>query len=263
LGIVALVLFLRVEKWRKPGYLYFALALCLVGYGMYALLAIQAAVLSGLVTTFPLIALSLAYVDVDGDSNKDEEHGRYRIVYKLNLAIALFFFVGMLITSPVDGGLQWGSRYLLPLLPSLIFAAAYAYYAYDRLLTGRVQKAFRHTAVALLILSLSLQLAGLLVQVETHNQAKQLQDTISALPAEVILTNAPFMPTHIASIDNKIFLYVETEEDMIKLINRLDEDGVSQIGIINLEAIALPIPEQVGGIQLEQTEEFIYKLQRP
>jgi len=256
LGIVTIIFCLRVDKWRKPRNLYAGFILCSLGYGIYAILAVQSTILSGFITTMPLVALSLAYV------SRDVDHGRYRIIYKLNLVIALFYFSGMMIITPVDGGLQWGSRYLLPMVPSLLYAAAYTFNTYNLLLTGRMQQALQYTTIGLIAISILIQLSGLVAQIDEHKQAKQLQDAITALPANVILTNAPFMPTHIAGVDDKIFLYVETEEDIAKLITRLDTAGISQLGFITLEAIPLPIPEQVDDIQLEQIDKFIYKLKR-
>lgn len=257
LGITGIVLCLRVEKWRKPRNLYTGLALCLSGYAIYALLAFQSTILSGFITTFPLIVFALAYV------SRGNDNGRYRTIYNLNLVIALLYFIGMIISTPVDGGLQWGARYLLPMLPSLLFAALYAWHTYEKILAGSLQKAVRHTAAGLIAVSIVIQLAGFVAQINEHQQTKQLQDTVAALPAAIILTNAPFMPTHIASVDDKTFLYVETEEDIAKLLPRLGEAGVGQIGFITLEAIPLPIPEQVGDIHLQQMDRFIYKLERP
>ena len=253
LGIITIIFCLRVDKWRNPKILYLGFVFSFIGYGIYIYLASQAAILSGFVTTLPIIVLSLAFVDRSIDENP------YRNIYQFNLLIALFYFLGMAISTPVDGGLQWGSRYLLPMLPSLIYAAAYTYHAYNQSLHGKIKSALNQVTLGLIGLSFLVQMTGLYVQVDQHNQAKTLHNTITALPTEVILTNAPFMPTHIASVENKTFLYVEEEDDVAKLIQRLDQANISQVAVIQLDAIPLGIPSNVGGLTVTQVDDFVYE----
>ncbi|MCP4426762.1 MAG: hypothetical protein GY803_19900, partial [Chloroflexi bacterium] len=120
LGLFALIFSLRVPAWRRPGWVWGSLLLSAAGYALFSLQA-QNTILSGLLTTFPLILFALAYLD------KSDDAPATRSIYLLALLTAVTFIGLMLIAWPAYGGKQWGARYLLPAYPPLLFAAFYGY----------------------------------------------------------------------------------------------------------------------------------------
>ncbi|MCP4362695.1 MAG: hypothetical protein GY796_32220 [Chloroflexi bacterium] len=256
-GVVVLVLCLRVEKWRQPRLLYAGLVLCLLGYGFFVFQAAQLTMLTGLITTFPIICFSLAFVSAEND------HGRYRQIYLFILTSTMLFLGSMFLAWPVSGGLQWGARYLLAATPLLVYLAAYNIHAYDQMFSGKLQRTLKQTVIGLLAVSLIIQLAGLHMQWRKHQEAQQIQAFVNGLPAEVILTNGPFLAAHISGVDsNKMFMYVADEQDVITLIPRLLAGGIHRVAILPLEYIPLTVPERVGDIRLKPTQEFVYDLER-
>ncbi|MBX3056482.1 MAG: glycosyltransferase family 39 protein [Anaerolineae bacterium] len=254
-GIVVLILALRQDKWRTSRLLLFGLALCLAGYGMYVWVALRPAALHGLITTLPIIAFSLAYVPAEVDN------GRYRPIYRFIMAAALLFLGFMLFLWPTSGGLQWGARYLLPITPLLVYLAAYAYQAYTAVADETTAATLRWTLRGLVGIGVLIQLAGLWVQVGEHRLAGELQASIEALPAEVVLTNGPFMAAHLAGVQNKTILYVADEAALAELVVRLAADGVEQIAVVPLAYVPLVVPSQAGNVALRATIPFVYELE--
>ncbi|HRQ36739.1 MAG TPA: hypothetical protein PLD25_02360 [Chloroflexota bacterium] len=255
-GVVLLILTLRQEKWRTSRFLLLGLGLCVAGYGLYVWVALRSSTLHGLITTLPLIALSLAFVPAGVDN------GRYRPIYRLIMTTALLFLGLMLFLWPTSGGLQWGTRYLLPIIPLLVYLAAYAYQSYAAVADGAVSTALRWTLWGLVGLSVVIQLAGLWVQVGEHRLAGELQANIEALPAPVVLTNGPFMAAHLAGVRDKTMLYVADEVALADLVARLSADGVTLIAVLPLEYVPLPVPEQVGDVALRPIAPYVYELER-
>lgn len=106
-----------------------------------------------------------------------------------------------------------------------------------------------------------IQLAGLWVQVGEHRLAGELQASIEALPAEVVLTNGPFMAAHLAGVQNKTILYVADEAALAELVVRLAADGVEQIAVVPLAYVPLAVPSQAGNVALRATIPIVYELE--
>jgi hypothetical protein len=149
-GTFLFIFMVRIPHWRKPILGKVSLFMLLIGYTLFVGLAWQR-VLPGLITTFPLLALALAYGS--GDGEQGESHFLYRFVYTTTL-----LFLGLMIVLwPAYGGNQWGARYLLPAYPLLLFLAFYTYSRWrDRLdpFTATVRQLF----TILLVVSMALQL---------------------------------------------------------------------------------------------------------
>ncbi|MEZ4646180.1 MAG: hypothetical protein R3E31_26245 [Chloroflexota bacterium] len=118
IGAFLLIMALRVPRWRQRRWLWSGLALSVLGYGLFLWQAWDH-LLPGVLTTFPLFSLALAYVD-----RSDDPRPTHR-VYQLPFVTALSFLGVMLAVWPAFGGEQWGARYLLPLYPLLLLLAFY------------------------------------------------------------------------------------------------------------------------------------------
>ncbi len=253
-GLFLLVFWLRLPKLQNSKVAILALAAVVVGYAMWALLLWQDA-LPGLITTFPLIGLSLAYVD-----GKDDLRST-RLVYKLTLLTSLLFLGAMLAIWPAYGGSHFGARYLLPAYPLLIMLAFYVYSAYSA--RGNLRKMLRVVGVTLLSLSVLLQLLGVRIFWQQTNSNSEIQEAIVSLPAEAILTNHPFLPTMLLGLEEQFFLYVDSEADFETLVPRLVEADILQFAFVAVEGLPLDVPEQVGEIQVRQISPVLYALETP
>lgn len=254
-GFIIIFVSLRQNKWRTAHNLYTGLVLSLIGYGIYAILAFQSFVLVGLITTFPLLVLSLAYVP------KMVDNGRYRTVYNFVYLTAVLFILMMLFLWPVSGGQQWGSRYLLPVIPLLIYLAVYDFNAFAQVVEGKTQSAFRRLTIALVGMMLLIQLSGFKMQLGVHQEAKQIHNFLDKLPSEIILTNAPFTPAHIAGLEDKTFIYVANETDLTEMLARLANNNIRRFVVFPLEYIPLSVPDQIENYNVQSIQEYVYDLE--
>lgn len=254
-GLFLIIFWLRLPSLQQNNKVAIgALILALCGYLIWGAMLWQDA-LAGLVTTFPLLALSLAYVDRENDANLQ------RPVYRLILWTAFIFLVGMLLIWPAYGGNHFGARYLLPVYPLLLLLAFYNYYAYAA--NTSLRKMVQLIGAVLLITTILLQLLGLRLfwQQTAENQA--IQAALANLPAEVILTNHPFLPTMLRGLDNQFFMYIDDESDFDTLIPRFAEQDISHFAFVSIAALPLDVPERVGEIRVRQLSPVLYKLELP
>ncbi len=253
-GIFTLIFSLRLPALRRSHWLWGGLALTLLGYGMYFIHA-KSNMLVGLVTTFPVMAFAIAHVDQSNDESAT------RPVYRLTWLTALLFLGIMLAFWPTFGGSQWGARYLLPVYPLLLFSAFYSYTAWsqgeERPYTNRLRIIF----FALLSASFMLQAMGARLLLIKHSEQIAIRNAVAKLPTELILTNNLFFPSTMASLDDKLFMYVDSDEDWDIVIPRLIQHNIYQFTLIPTEAIPMRVPEQIGNIRLHRVSDLIYELE--
>jgi len=247
-GIGLIVLTVRVPGWRRPSLLWAGLAGMTAAYGLLLWRA-GTDPIPGLISTLPLVGLSLAFVNTDG-------------VYRLALTVTLTFLGLMLALWPSFGGEQWGARYLLPAVPLLLFLAFYAWDWYGRLLTGEMKRAWRATAVTLLLLSVAVQMAGIRTQWRQHRGQAAVQASIARLPADIILMNSPFLPSYMTGLPDKIFMYVADEADVAALIPRLAAGRVRRVALLPVENLPLAMPMQIGEWRLKEVAPLVYAMER-
>jgi hypothetical protein len=250
-GLFLFIFWLRLPRLQHWAVAMAALAAILGGYAIWGALLWQGA-LAGLLTSFPLLGLSLTFIDGNDDGNAN------RPVYRLTLLTALIFIAGMIAFWPAYGGVHWGGRYLLPVYPLLLFLAFYVYNAYAARYS--VRPMLRFVAVTLLILSIILQLLSLRLFWQGQQDNTLTQAAIAGLPADVILTNHPFLPTMLMGLEEKFFMYIDSEEDFYTLIPRLQEQNISRFAFISVAALPIAVPDQVGDIEVRQIEPVVYEL---
>ncbi len=258
IGIFMLIFSLRLPTLRRPLWLGSGLFLTMLGYGAYIMYTLtQGKMLIGLITTFPLMAFVLA--NVEQSPSKATTH----LIYRLVSSTALIFLGVMLAFWPAFGGDQWGARYLLPVYPLLLLSAFYGYTTQIQAANQTYAKQLRLLFITLLGTSFILQISGVRNSLIRHNEDVGIQDTLATLPVELILTNSPFFPSAMSSLDDKMFMYVAGAEGLETLIPRLAQNNISRFALIPLEAIPINMPKQVGDIRINQISNFIYELEIP
>lgn len=255
-GAFVIIFALRVPRWRERRWLWSGLALSGLGYSLFLWQAWDN-LLPGILTTFPLFALALAYVDGADDARADDDRPA-RLVYQLVFVTALTFFGGMLAVWPAFGGEQWGARYLLPLYPLLLFLAFYVATVWRRPLPQIMPPLF----ATLLLFSVLLQFSGVRLLWQKHQSQMEDKAVVSALPADLILTNSPFLPSFMAALDDKLFMYVDSEDDVAKLVSRMVDHGIERFALVLVTGRPLAVSAQVDGITLREIQPFVYQLER-
>lgn len=251
-GSILLTLVLRLPALRRASLLYLSALLVMMGTFLGMLLAVEPPVI-GLFSTFPLLGLSLAYVD--------HEKGRAHI-YQL-VFIATWLFVALtLAVLDHDGGYQWGSRYLLGAVPLMYFLALYAYRAYRRRLPPETGRALGHVFAVLLLLSLVVQATGIAVlQFRKVGESRRVA-RIASLPADVILTDDLFLASHMVSLEDKVFLFAGHEAEILLLAQRLARQGVDRFAFIPMQpGEQISLPERAGPVRIVPEGPDLFRLE--
>jgi hypothetical protein len=259
----ALLLFFAVRALPRyaPHLLVGALLLLLAGYGVWLYYSTWS-FLRGLIPAFPLIVFVLIYPNQDGRMVYSKQ------IYRFVLLTASLFLALMFAFWPTFGGEQWGSRYLLPVYPLLLYLALFAFASYEQFLaeaTPTLYRSWRVIGVSLLIVSVLLQISSVRTLRLYQNGVGKIQEEIDSLPAEIILTNHRFFPSVMIPLSDKQFFYVNQKEDIEKLAQRFAAGGVRQIAIIPgtyfiPEHPPLEIPDRAGDVILREVEPLIYEL---
>ncbi len=258
-GSVLLIFSLRRESYRRRGSIYLSFASMAAGYLIWMFYGWHVA-LVGLLSTFSLFPFSFAFIE--GTAEDGAMKTTHYAVYRLILLTAIFFVVGMAAVWPAFGGGQWGSRYLLPAYPLLFFLAFYTYDTYS----DRFQRPFKRPLFVvfygLFFLSIMIQLIGvryLILHVKNGQVAPR--DNLAALPADVILTNKPYLTSMMSSIEGKTFLYVEDEWDLVEVASRLKAAGVDRFAVEAFPERPLSVPEQAGNLRFRSVTPHVFQIE--
>ncbi len=254
IGLVLFLLNVRVEQWQRWGLWWSATAILLAGYGLFFVKTLTAYGLNGVLATFPLFVVTLLFVAREVDKRP------LRIVYELVFSITLLFLVSMVLIWPAYGGLQWSWRYALPFFPLALYLAFYNYQMLLWLWPDWRGLALRRLMVVLVVMTVMLQAAAFYMQVNRHRENGAVRDGVAALPVEIVVTNGLYLPAEAASLTDKIFLHVEDEADLPRLIGRFWEQGVTEFAVVPLAFVPLPVPAEVDGVMVREKRPFVYEL---
>jgi len=130
-------------------------------------------VVSGLLPAVPLLLLGL----LPGGTSRGERF----------LWATCGLFTAAIIVTGTHGGLQWGPRYLLPIVPTLVWLAASAL-ARARSDAPEVWPLLRRAAFALAILSVITQASGVEQAWRATTMNARLNQWVRDLPAEIVVT---------------------------------------------------------------------------
>lgn len=254
-GLLLFIMAIRVEKWQTKQTFGASAALLVTGYFLYVVLAVKPTALNGILSVFPLLAFALLF-------QKERTWGRAVMpVYRFVFVTTMLFLAGMVLVWPAYGGLQWGSRYILPFFPLAIYLAFYHYNLLRSAWPDWRQNAIDRLFRVLLLTSIGVQFAGFYMQVAIHQENGAVRDGVAALPVSVVVTNSAYLPAESASLAEKIFMYVEDSSALETLIPRFWQQGVSEFAVVPLNFVPLPVPERVAGIALREIQPFVYQLE--
>jgi len=230
LSLVLLIIVLRVPAMHQPRLIVAAGLLCAAAYLPQMVFA-QSYVLEGLLPTWPLLAFSFTYLD--GDLRKVPRSTR---LAPFVLLTTLLFVLLACLTSPVDGGLQWGPRYLLVAFPML---AVLAHRTLTRLSQLQISPGLQHAVwgvfLLLLVTGIGLQTLGLRQQYNRRETWFSARSAVLALPEEIIVTASSWFVLEMADLYyHKEFHYVASQSSYQRLVDTLRTHNVARFAFIPL-----------------------------
>lgn len=256
IGLLLFIMTMRVEKWQTKRAFGASAALLVMGYFLYVVLAVQPTALNGVLTVFPLLPFALLF-------QKESTMGQIkRPIYRLVWVTTMLFLVGMALIWPAYGGLQWGSRYILPFFPMAIYLAFYHHHLLRSAWVNWRRNALDGLFRILLLTSIGVQIAGFYMQAAIHQENGIIRDGVAALPVSIVVTNSAYLPAESASLAEKTFLYAADSAALETLIPRFWEEGLSEFAVLPLNFVPLPVPERVGKITLQEIQPFVYQMEQ-
>jgi hypothetical protein len=142
---------------------------------------------------------------------------------------AVIDIILVMMTTPNDGGGQWGPRYLL-----------FAYVPAALLAAGAVQVVARHRSAARVVIAAALGLA-LLVQRDGYRELRGTKRIYGRIldfvrnetrPGGVVVTDLWWLDQVIAALDDRQILYAPTREVRRDVLRRLDAANAAGVVII-------------------------------
>ena len=256
-GLVLFILAVRVKQWQRPKLWLAAALIFLAGYVLFFLETLTVYGLNGVLATFPLILITLLFVD------RAVDRQAARSVYELVFSITFLFLAGMVLIWPAYGGLQWGWRYALPFFPLAVYLAFYNYQVWSDVWQDWRGVALQRVMIAVVAAAVLLQGAGFYMQIVRHQDNGAVRDGLATLPVDIVVTNGKYLPAEAASLDDKVFLYAKDEAALLVLLNRFGEQGMTEFAVVPLAFVPLPVPAQVGDLAVREIRPFVYELMLP
>jgi hypothetical protein len=188
--------------------------------GMLTAIAVGAAIvsgrttISGLLPAFPLVVL----VMLPGARSRWERF----------LWATILLFCAAVIVTGTHGGLQWGPRYLLPVLPALVWLGAAA--------MSRARAAVPTVWPTLRLAAAALAAAGVLIQVSGVDQVLQatmrnarINRWLSETPAPIVITPLEWLTLGAGPVYfEKELMLVRTPEDFKEMVVHLSDRHVAR-----------------------------------
>ncbi len=187
-----------------------------------------------LLTTFPIVLLLLL------PTPRTRQHlpGSDRsVIIRLLTVASIAFVVLVLLLSPFHGGIQWGPRFLLPIIVPLTVVIV------DRL-ARLVQAGTRALRLGWTIIFATLFVAGLCSTVtgvrfmqDSQQASAWLEEYVQNRPERVVVTDAWFIPQGAPdTLHDKIWLMAEDEKKMFQLLQMLRKQ-TNEPGMLYLSSL--------------------------
>jgi hypothetical protein len=169
-------------------------------------------VISGLLPAVPVLILGL----LPGGPSRGERF----------LWAACGVFAGAVIVTGTHGGLQWGPRYLLPIVPPLVWLAAFGV-ARARSIAPEMWPALKRAAGALAVLSVVTQASGAEQVWRATEMNARLNQWVRQLPADVVVTPLEWVTTGAGQLYfEKSLMLVGSPEEFKRLVAELARQHV-------------------------------------
>jgi hypothetical protein len=206
----ALLLYLGMRRHSRWGVLFGGL----VGAGVTLAVISGRPSVSGLLLAVPVVILAAL-------------GGRLRR-WEWFLWVVVTVFVAVIVATGTHGGMQWGPRYLMPVVPAAVWLAAAAV---DR--AGRrapeMWPVIRFTAAAMLAAGFLVQAAGVDYVEQKVNLNVRANQAIRAAPSDVVVTSLEWLAVGAGRAHfEKRLLLVDSIEEFQALIRRLSENRVAR-----------------------------------
>ncbi|NTV64896.1 MAG: hypothetical protein HGA65_15405, partial [Oscillochloris sp.] len=151
---------------------------------------------------------------------------------RLVLVVGLVFMVGVLLTTPNDGGAQWGPRYLLPAL-TLLVVVGLAGLSH----AGPAPRLARRAALALLLAAgLTVQAQGVQFLQDSTTKSLRVVQVVNAQPAQPVLTDIWYAPQLLAPLYvERTILYLYRPEQMPAFSAMLRQRGILRFSYLTAQ----------------------------
>ncbi|NTW02341.1 MAG: hypothetical protein HGA19_13855 [Oscillochloris sp.] len=209
---------------------------------------------TGLLHTGIVVACPLALLALSAWNPAYLTHAPIRLL----LGTSIIFLCGVLLTTPNDGGAQWGPRYLLPILPALVIAGLTA--------LGNKSNQPRLTQGAALTLLIS---AGLIAQIQgvrtlhdSTTTSLRLVQVVNAQPDQPVVTDIWYAPQLLAPIYfERTILLLNTPSDIPVLSTSLRSQGITHFSYLTSQPWGrnTQLPSQ-SGTTCQRVESLAYGL---
>ncbi|HYM91610.1 MAG TPA: hypothetical protein VEW91_08265, partial [bacterium] len=185
-----------------------------LGAGTAVWIATGRTAVSGLLPASPLVVLAL----LRGSGSPWERF----------LWVTTGLFGAAVIATGTHGGLQWGPRYLLPILPVLVWLAASAL-AQARAAAFQTWPALRAAAVALLAASMLVQASGVDQVWQAIRQNARINQWLRGIPAEIVVTPLEWLTLGAGPVYfEKQLMLVHSPVEFKALVERLSAGRVGR-----------------------------------
>jgi hypothetical protein len=231
MAFVASAMLFRSSRLRRQT------SLVIVSFGILAVATIPNVLeasagrpLGGLITTAPFLVFG--FTALLNSSVRE----RNRIL----LAIGLGYAALVSVMTPVDPGLQWGPRFLLPIFPALAVVATNNFHALQAAGELRSAHLLRACFICTVALSLAVQAAGLRTLYVIKSRDRELIEKTGQLDAVHILSDEYGYAQYAAPLFyEKQFFYVRDQEDYQRLTETLANHGISRYAFVTY-----PVPDR-------------------
>jgi 4-amino-4-deoxy-L-arabinose transferase-like glycosyltransferase len=175
-----------------------------------------------LLTTFPIV-LALFLPVLQFRIQNSEFRIQNSEITRFLLVTSIAFTLLVIVVSPFQGGVQWGPRFLLPIIVPLSVVVVVGFAQLWQSAGGsRTRIGLAVILVALLLAGGYSTWTGARFMLNSQLENMQLADLIKQLPDKVVVTDAWFIPQAAPyTFGDKIWLLAEDKKSMLQLIQQL------------------------------------------
>jgi 4-amino-4-deoxy-L-arabinose transferase-like glycosyltransferase len=176
-----------------------------------------------LLTTFPIVLLLL--LPAPRRQQSAASHTQKSEIQRFLLIVSLAFVVLVILVSPFQGGIQWGPRFLLPIIPP------FSVLVIDRManLWGAISRSRRAgLAAAFIALFMAGTVAawqGVQFMRKAQIASEFMSEMIRNMPERVVVADAWFLPQAAPyALQDKIWFLAERKTGLFNLLQRLRKE---------------------------------------
>jgi len=244
MAFVASAMLFRSSRLRRRN------LLIIVNFGILAIVTIPNILeasagrpLGGLITTAPFLVFGFTSLLNSSVGQRN----------RFLLAIGLGYTALVCVLTPVDPGLQWGPRFLLPIFPLLAVVATNNFRALQAAGDLRSERLLRACFVSTVALSLMVQVAGLRTLYIIKTRDRDLIQHTGQLDAVHILSDEYGYAQYAAPLFyEKEFFYVRNQEDYQRLTETLVSHDISRYAFVTY-----PRPDRRAVDPLDVSGEYV------